>query len=325
MRDFMRYRVQEREVLVANWNDKTVISMPPPSSGGIHVLQILKMVDYLKTSGVVLDPDPRLNLSLLEIEASKRAFSDRAMHLGDPDFHMVPTRELLSDSYLRVRANEIATQKIIPGPRVVPWRAAANKGPKQTTHLSFVDSDGNAISTTQTINTYFGAAVMAPGTGIVLNNEMDDFSIKHGVANAYGLIGGEANEIRPRKRPLSSMTPTIVLDSQNRPILATGAPGGSKIISSVYFSIARFLRDGETPEVAISSCRFHHQWVPDKVSIETRCGDLKEKLKKFYVAEDSSPFGELQMAGFDSQGRLFAVSDPRGHGQGIVVSYGKNR
>jgi len=187
--------------------------------------------------------------------------------------------------------------------------------------LSFMDSDGNVIATTQTINTLFGAAVMVPGTGIVLNNEMDDFSIQPGVPNAYGLVGGLANDIRPRKRPLSSMTPTVVVSPQGEAVLALGAPGGSRIITSVYETMSRTLREVMKPEEAISSCRFHHQWVPDKVFVESQCSDeFKNSLKASYAVEETSAFGEVQMVGRDREGRVFAVSDPRGHGRGMTSS-----
>ncbi len=317
LRDFARYRVREREALMGTWRGYRVVTMPPPSSGGVHLLQLLQITDGLIRSKGSFDSDSQTNLKILEIESFKRVYADRAQHLGDPDYHWIPVKELLNRKYLQSRVSEILKRAPTPSKEIKAW---SSEHP-ETTHLSFMDSEGNALATTQTINTYFGASVMVPGTGIILNNEMDDFSIRPGQPNSFGLIGGMANEVRARKRPLSSMTPTIVLDQQDRPVLAIGAPGGSRIITSVYVGLTRFLRDGKSPEAAISDCRFHHQWVPDKVFMEPSCDQISA-LSKRYAVEESAEFGQLNMVGRDSQGRFFAVSDPRGPGIGAI--YKKN-
>ncbi len=313
--DLAKYQVVTRKPLEAQWKNYRVVTMPPPSSGGLHLLQILKMTEIVGAEGSALPPN------LVEIEAFKRAYADRAIHLGDPDFHQVPVSKLLSEDYLKARAVEIRSGKILPGAEISPWREEATK-PKQTSHISLMDSEGNVISTTQTVNYLFGAAVMPPGTGIVLNDEMDDFSIQPGVANVFGLVGGAANEIRPLKRPLSSMTPTIVFDDKGESRMVIGAPGGSRIITSVYKVIAYHLRDGFDPGQAMEKCRFHHQWSPDVVLMESRCQEFRSALETIYPVEiKDSVFGEVQLVGRSADGKLFAVADPRGHGQGRVFTY----
>jgi len=316
-RDLEKYRVVVRKPLEAQWKNYRVITMPPPSSGGLHLLQILKMTERATAE------KSEIPTSLVEIEAFKRAYADRALHLGDPDFHQVPVANLLSEDYLEGRAAEIQSGKILPGAEISPWKEEARKL-KQTSHLSLMDSEGNVISTTQTVNYLFGAAVMPPGTGIVLNDEMDDFSIQPGVANVFGLVGGAANEIRPLKRPLSSMTPTIVLDEKGAARMVIGAPGGSRIITSVYKVIANHLRDGLDPVQAMEKCRFHHQWSPDVVLMESRCEQLKSALESVYPVEiKDSVFGEVQLVGQSADGKIFAVADPRGHGQGRIFVFSR--
>ncbi len=316
-RDLSRYRVVSRQPLEANWKNYRIITMPPPSSGGLHLLQILKMTEMATAEKSELSP------SVIEIEAFKRAYADRALHLGDPDFHPVPVSQLLSEDYLKERASEIQSGRILPGAEISPWKEEATK-PKQTSHLSLMDSEGNVVSTTQTVNYLFGAAVMPPGTGIVLNDEMDDFSIQPGVANVFGLVGGAANEIRPLKRPLSSMTPTIVLDDKGAARMVIGAPGGSRIITSVYKVISQHLRAGLDPVKAMEQCRFHHQWSPDVVLMESGCGQLKSALESLYPVEiKDSVFGEVQLVGRGADGKMFAVADPRGHGQGRVFVFSR--
>lgn len=338
--DLKMYQVKIRKPLQVTWRNYQVLSMPPPSSGGLHLLQILKMVDAVRVKsgayGAGSTP-PSLQVPYVaEIEAMKRAFADRAVWLGDPDYVKVPVEELLSDSYIQKRADEIGEAKILPAKEVLPW--SKEKTNHETTHISLMDSDGNAISTTQTVNGYFGAAVMVPGTGVILNNEMDDFSVKPGVANIFGLVGGKFNEIAPGKRPLSSMTPTIVVNDKKEAVLAIGAPGGSRIITGTYYVLSRILREGQSVGEALGGCRFHHQWSPDKVTMEPACfAEAGEALKKFYpVVEEAKPFffGEVQVvqrSGVDKDADEAAVSegytgdvltsgvDPRGHGVPMVV------
>jgi len=250
-----------------------------------------------------------------EIEAFKRAYSDRARHLGDPDFYPVPVQELLNQEYLVGRAKEIEMTKITPSAQVTPWKPILEGD--QTTHLSLIDSYGNAISTTQTINYLFGSGVMVPETGVVLNDEMDDFSSQPGAPNIYGLVGSEANKIEPQKRPLSSMTPTIVVGKKGKVRLVLGSPGGSKIITSVYFVLSRILREEKPIYEAISGCRFHHQWLPDQLFLESACVPRYEAIRKLYHIKEQPFMGEVQIVG--RKGReVFSLTDPRGHGKPLV-------
>jgi gamma-glutamyltranspeptidase/glutathione hydrolase len=317
-KDFSSYQIKMREPLSVAWHGMQIETMPPPSSGGLHLLQILKIVEDLSENYKKQAPP-----LVPEIEAMKRAFADRAYLLGDPDFADVPVKQLLSPAYLSSRAQEIETNKVLPSEEIFPWSHESLK--TQTTQLSFVDSEGNAISTTQSVNSRFGAVVMVPRTGVVLNNTMDDFSIKPGQKNYFGLIGGEVNRIEPAKRPVSSMTPTIVLDSKKNPILVLGAPGGSRIISSVYFVLSRFLRDGRPLDEALSDCRFHHQWIPDSLLLEGPCFERFQSLKEIYSIEASKPytFGEVQVVGKNPDGTLLSASDPRGVGHPLFATHAK--
>jgi gamma-glutamyltranspeptidase / glutathione hydrolase len=305
--DLSAYRVIYRKPLKEKWKQWNILSMPPPSSGGIHLVQILKMLEYSKR----IHPQ-----EITEVEAFKRAFADRSMHLGDPSFTKVPTRFLLSTPYLKKRASEI-DGSILTSKEIKP---VVISEPTETTHLSLIDSEGNLVSTTQSVNGWFGAGVTIPDTGIVLNNTMDDFSIQPGVANIFGLIGGAANAVQALKTPLSSMTPTILTEINGSRKLAIGAPGGSRIITNVYLGIRRF-DEGMSPEDLMAACRFHHQWAPDKVTLEfTRCQKEKKIFGATYTLEDSDTFGELQMVGQLSNGAIFAAADPRGRGQGRIFA-----
>ncbi len=321
-KDMELYTVKKRQPLQERWRDYQVITMPPPSSGGVHLVQILKIFDEIPRnfSSEVADGNFYIGKMIAEVEAMKRAFADRAVHLGDSDFADVPLMELLKDGYLERRAEEIQKLGIIAANQIQPWNAPESvpEEKTETTHLSFMDSEGNAISTTQTINGWFGAGVMLPETGVVLNNEMDDFSIQPGIPNLYGLVGGESNKVEAHKRPLSSMTPTIVLDRSNDVKMVLGAPGGSTIITSVYYVLSRVLRDGKSIQEALSDCRFHHQWLPDQVSMEPECLQEYDELSKYYVLKESTSFGEVEVVG-RNDGKVYAATDPRGDGLPLVV------
>ena len=313
--DLAGYQVKVRTPLVSEWRGYKIVTMPPPSSGGIHLLQILSIVDFIsddyKKSFSEIDATGKsIGNKVADVEAFKRAYIDRAYYLGDPDFYKVPQDGLLNADYLKKRAEEIERRGITPPEEILPWSNETKD--KQTSHLSLIDSEGNAVSTTQTVNFHFGAAVMAPGTGVVLNDEMDDFSAKPGTANAYGVVGGEANKIEPGKRPLSSMTPTIVLSSDGSAKMALGAPGGSKIITQVYEVLSGILRDGETPADAVAKCRYHHQWTPNKLMMEAPCMERYKVLEKFYTLEQMNPPGELQIVGVDNRNNIYSAVDPRG-------------
>jgi gamma-glutamyltranspeptidase/glutathione hydrolase len=260
--DLKGYRAVERRPLRGRYRGYDIVSMPPPSSGGTHLIEILNILEGydLRKTG----PASPETAHLL-VEAMKRAYADRAVYLGDPDFVTVPVRALTSKRYAHNLRKSI-------GERATPSADIRNGDPAKaegdnTTHYSVVDRFGNAVSNTYTLNLSYGVGLIAEGTGVLLNNEMDDFAAKPGAPNAFGLVGASANAPAPRKRPLSSMTPTIVMKDGN-PYLVTGSPGGSRIISTVLQVIVNVL-DHQMPLAdAIAAPRLHHQWLPDQVSAE---------------------------------------------------------
>lgn len=268
--DFATYRSLRREPLVGQYRRWTIVGFPPPSSGGIHVAQMLGMLEPFDLAPLGPDSDAFRHLVA---EAMKRAFADRARWLGDADFVAVP-RGLLDRDYLAARSVGIDPDRAVPVPSAGEPPAATDDvfpPAKHTTHVSAADADGWWVACTSTVNTTFGSKVVVPGTGIVLNNEMDDFVAEPGARNAFGLVGGEANAIAAGKRPLSSMSPTIVLED-GRPLLAVGAAGGPTIISQVLLAIIQTLDFGADPEAALTRPRFHHQWSPDRLRIERGAG-----------------------------------------------------
>lgn len=288
--DLAAYQAKWRKPLVKSWRDYTVVTAPPPSSGGIAVLQWLTMYDLVKGEQSLGHNSAQYIHALAEI--GKRVFSDRAEYLGDPDFIAVPVASLLNQNYLANRAKEISFQKISNTKHVEPGLEES----RDTTHFSIVDKWGNAVSNTTTINYTFGSGVIVEGAGFILNDEMDDFSAKPGVANVFGALGGTANEIQPNKRMLSSMSPTILL-KENKVDIVTGSPGGTTIISSVYQSILNSIEFNMTANEAVNAARFHHQlWPKDQIEHYTDIDEaalksLKDKGYKM-VKRD---FGDLHM------------------------------
>jgi gamma-glutamyltranspeptidase/glutathione hydrolase len=259
--DLANYRPIERAAERGNYRGYDIISMPPPSSGGVHLIEMLNILE-----GYDLAKIGRNEKSLhLEIEAMKRAYADRALFMGDPGAVKMPVAGLTSKKYaasLRAGIGERAT----PSSEIRPGKAADFEG-QNTTHFSVIDRDGNAVSNTYTLNFSYGVGLVADGTGVLLNNDLDDFSAKPGAANAFGLVGYTANLPGPGKRPLSSMTPTIVL-KDGKPFLITGSPGGSRIISAVLQVIVNVLDFHMPVAAAVSAPRLHHQWQPDEVIVE---------------------------------------------------------
>ncbi len=296
-----------------------VCSMPPPSSGGVHLLQMLNLLGTadLKTKGWH-HPD---SLHLLA-EVMKIAYADRAEHLGDPDFVAVPVAALVNPAYAEARRSEIEPQRARSPQEVkaadgkMLERYGQLKESQDTTHLTVVDGDRNAVSLTFTINGRFGAGVVAAGTGIVLNNEMDDFAIAPGVPNLYGLVGGEANAVAPGKTPLSSMTPTIVLqDGQFR--LAVGAPGGSTIITTVLQALLNVLVYDLDAGAAIAAPRLHHQWLPETLRLERWGFDqltLDDLESRGHKLEQQTGWGNGNLIQATPDGTLEGAADPRGEG-----------
>ena len=259
--DLANYRAIERAVVRGTYRGYDIVSMPPPSSGGVHLIEMLNILE-----GYDLGQLGRGEKSLhYMIEAMKRAYADRAVFMGDPDAVKMPVAGLISKKYaasLRAGIGEKAT----PAAEIRPGKPADYEG-RNTTHFSVIDRDGNAVSNTYTLNFSYGLGLVADGTGVLLNNELDDFTAKPGASNAYGLVGFAANLPGPGKRPLSSMAPTIVL-KDGKPVLVTGSPGGSRIISTVLQVIVNAIDFHMPIAEAVSAPRLHHQWQPDEVLVE---------------------------------------------------------
>lgn len=244
------------------------------------------------------------------IEAERRAYADRAKFLGDPDFVKVPVKQLTDPAYLQTRMQDFDPKKASVSTNVPAGNIYESK---ETTHLSVMDNEGNAVAVTTTLNGGYGSKVVVGGAGFFLNNEMDDFSVKPGVPNMYGLIGAEANAVAPGKRMLSSMTPTIVL-KQGKPYIVTGTPGGSTIITSVFQTLLNLLEFNLSAQQAVDAPKFHHQWLPDEVYVEedfdqTPLNGLKQMG---YKIEPSSPIGRVELIRINGKGQLEAVGDKRG-------------
>ncbi|MBP0000831.1 MAG: gamma-glutamyltransferase [Cyanobacteria bacterium SID2] len=319
LQDLAIYRPIWRTTLCGPFRQVQVCSMGPPSSGGVHLLQILNILGdtEIETWGWH-HPDA---LHLL-VEAMRVAYADRAEYLGDPDFTSVPVAELTSREYAELRRNGIDRERATPSSEVSAMDADTLQylqESRDTSHLTVVDVDRNAVSLTFTVNGGFGAGVVAAGTGILLNNEMDDFSIAPGVPNLYGLVGGKANEIVPRKTPLSSMTPTIVTENGQLRI-ALGAPGGSTIITTVLQVLLNVLIYEMDAGAAVAAPRLHHQWLPDRLVLE-RWGfdvatteNLRDRGHEIVVWEG---WGNANAIVVTPEGTLEGAADPRGEGTAL--------
>ncbi len=319
LKDLKSYKPIWRTPLCGTFRKARICSMPPPSSGGVHLLQMLNIIGNtdLKSRGWN-HPDV---LHLL-IEAMRIAYADRSEYLGDPDFVKVPVKQLTSRAYAAKRRQEIQMQRARSSSEVKPVDkqtlqryTKANESP-DTSHLTVVDEQRNAISLTFTINLGFGSGVVASGTGILLNNEMDDFAAAPGVPNAFGVVGNDANAIAPRKTPLSSMTPTIVTEN-GRLRMATGSPGGSTIITTVLQVILNVLEYNMDAGAAVSASRIHHQWLPDQLSVEPWGLDavtLVELRRRGHKIDEQSPWGNANAIVVTPDGKLEGAADPRGEG-----------
>ena len=259
--DLKNYTTKERKAIEFDYHGYHVISMPLPSSGGIILQQVLKMIEQKKIGTMQFQSAASVQLLT---EAERRAFADRAKYLGDADFVKVPVKTLVSDAYLRQRMKDFR-------PGIAGNSQSTKEGmikeSEETTHLSVIDAAGNAVSVTTTLNGSYGSRTVVSGAGFLLNNEMDDFSVKPGVPNMYGAVGAEANAIAPGKRMLSSMTPTIVLKNQ-LPYLVVGTPGGTTIPTSIIQTLVNMIDYKMTPEDAVNQPKFHHQWLPDEIMVE---------------------------------------------------------
>lgn len=311
-KDLASYNTAAREPIQTDYRRNQVFGFPPPSSGGIHIAQMLEMLKGFDVAQIFGDSEAQGRHLLLEV--MKRAMADRAYWLGDSDFVSVP-RGLLDQQYLKERASSIdldrATKIESHGQ---PPRADVDLFGKggHTTHLTTADSQGNVVALTQTVNTTFGSKMIATDTGVVLNNELDDFSIAPGVRNAFGLLGSDSNLIAPGKRPLSSMSPTIVLDAQGDPLLSCGAAGGPKIITTVLQVLVRVLDLGQTVEQAIAAPRAHHQWSPDKAVCEKKMDkEVLEQLARWGHQVEQIGSAAVAQGLHINHGTLTAASDPR--------------
>lgn len=309
--DLANYEALEREPISGNYRGYQVFSMPPPSSGGIHIVQILNILENFDLGKYGFGSADAMQLMA---EAEKYAYADRSEYLGDSDFVAVPSQALTSKSYARSLAKEIDLNKARPSQGINPGDLAPYES-DQTTHFSVVDKDGNAVAVTYTLNTTFGTGIVAGDTGILLNNEMDDFSAKPGVPNIYGLIGGDSNAVEPRKRPLSSMSPTIVVKN-GKVWLVTGSPGGSRIITTVLQMLVNTIDFGMNVAEATNAPRFHHQWLPDELRLERGFSpDTVELLRKKAQNVVLKPaMGSAQSIMVGADGVLYGASDPRSVG-----------
>ena len=285
-----------------------VLTMPPPSSGGIHVVQMLNILENFPVAEFGAGSADAIHVLA---ETARLAYADRSKHLGDPDFYDVPADWLMSKAYARQLAQGIDMKRARPSSEVAPGVPPAYESP-DTTHFSVMDRDGNVVSNTTTLNFSFGSGIAVPGAGFLLNNEMDDFSAKAGVPNAFGLLGGEANEIERGKRPLSSMTPLIVLDDGDA-WFATGSPGGSRIITTVLQMVVNVIDHGMNIAEAEAAPRMHHQWYPDVLQLESGFSPDTIRIleaRGHEIAATQWSMGSLQTVAF-KDGVFRGSSDPR--------------
>ncbi|MGL4033351.1 gamma-glutamyltransferase [Kosakonia cowanii] len=306
--DLANYKAVERTPVSGDYRGYQVYSMPPPSSGGIHIIQILNILENFDLAKYGFGSADAMQVMA---EAEKYAYADRSEYLGDPDFVKVPWQALTSKAYAKSIAEQIDVNKARPSSQIRPGKLEPYES-NQTTHFSMVDKEGNAVAVTYTLNTVFGSGIVAGNTGILMNNQMDDFSAKPGVPNVYGLVGGDANAIGPGKRPLSSMSPTIVL-KDGKTWLVTGSPGGSRIITTVLQMVVNTIDYGMNVAEATNAPRFHHQWLPDELRVEKGFSPdtlklLEQKGQKVAV---KASMGSTQSIMVGPDGTLYGASDPR--------------
>ncbi|HFM3005248.1 TPA: gamma-glutamyltransferase [Escherichia coli] len=306
--DLAAYKAVERTPISGDYRGYQVYSMPPPSSGGIHIVQILNILENFDMQKYGFGSADAMQIMA---EAEKYAYADRSEYLGDPDFVKVPWQALTNKAYAKSIADQIDINKAKPSSEIRPGKLAPYES-NQTTHYSVVDKDGNAVAVTYTLNTTFGTGIVAGESGILLNNQMDDFSAKPSVPNVYGLVGGDANAVGPNKRPLSSMSPTIVV-KDGKTWLVTGSPGGSRIITTVLQMVVNSIDYGMNVAEATNAPRFHHQWLPDELRVEKGFSPdtiklLEAKGQKVALKE---AMGSTQSIMVGPDGELYGASDPR--------------
>ncbi|MCP5381030.1 MAG: gamma-glutamyltransferase [Kordiimonadaceae bacterium] len=308
MDDMAAYKVVERKPIIGTYKGYKIVTMPPPSSGGVHLVQMMNMLENDDLTAMGHNSAALLHLY---IESMRQVYADRSKYLGDPDFTDVPIAELTSKKYAQLIRSQIPMDRARRSTDIAPALDLVKESP-DTTHFSVMDKDGNAVSNTYTLNFSYGNHTVAAGTGIVMNNEMDDFSAKPGTPNGYGLIGGEANSVQPRKRPLSSMTPTIVL-KDDKPYFVTGSPGGSTIITVVFQSVMNALEFNMNALQSLAVPRIHHQWLPDVVMMEDGISkDTKDILVKMghIIAPREITIGSLSSIMY-RDGIFYGAADTR--------------
>ncbi len=308
MQDLSDYQVEEVDLVTGHYRGYQIASMPPPSSGGVHVIQILNMLEHYPIG--LFGHNSAMTIHLMT-EAMRLAYADRSEHLGDPNFWDVPANGIISKKYAEELSKKINTYHATDSEDVKPGPAHDYES-EETTHFSVIDSDGNMVSNTYTLNFSFGTGLVAKGTGILLNNEMGDFSAKPGSANAYGLIGGEANAVEPGKRPLSSMTPIFVFDKKGEPIMTTGSPGGSRIITTVLQVIMNVIDHNMNIAEATHATRVHHQWYPDVLYYDGYLSPDTQNIlaSKGHTVKRRAAMGSTQTL-MIQDGLILGCSDPR--------------
>ncbi|MCA4782579.1 gamma-glutamyltransferase [Empedobacter stercoris] len=313
--DLKQYQSVWRTPVSGNYKGLKVISMPPPSSGGIALVSLFQSIEDYPIHKWGFQADSTMQVM---VEAERRVYADRAEHLGDPDFIKVPQKQLLDKSYNVNRMKDFSFDKATPSSAIKAGEIFGKES-METTHYVIVDKEGNAASVTTTLNNSYGSLVVVEGAGFLLNDEMDDFSVKPGTPNLYGLVGGKANAIEPSKRMLSSMTPSI-LEKDGKLFMVVGTPGGSTIITSVFQAIINVVDFGMTMQEAVAAPRFHHQWLPDQIDYEPNAisENVRESLKqKGYVLKERKPYGRVDGILVNTDGTYQAGADPRGDDKAI--------
>lgn len=312
LEDLKNYKAVERQAISFNYKGYEVIGMPMPSSGGLLMQQMMKMIENRKIESMGFLSPAAVQLM---IEVERRAYADRAEFMGDQDFVKVPVKTLSSNQYLKERMRDFVPGKATPSEIIKPGNI--NPESEETTHLSVADAYGNVVSVTTTLNGGYGSKTVVGGAGFLLNNEMDDFSVKPGVPNMFGAVGKEANAIAPGKRMLSSMTPTVVLKNK-KPFLVVGTPGGTTIPTSVFQTLVNIIDFKQTPLEAVNHPKFHHQWLPDQVMIEQDFPkDVQQTLTGMgYSFQKRGQIGRTEVIKIEWQGKrikeISAVADKRG-------------
>ena len=307
LEDLKNYKPKFRKPVEFDYRDHHIISFAPPSSGGILIAQMMQMIAPFNVEKMGLNTLASVNLM---VESQRRAYADRAEHMGDPDYWKVPTKTLISNSYAQARMSDY--KEGVAGSSKITLAGGANES-EQTTHLSVIDKEGNMVAITTTLNDTYGNKTIVAGAGFLLNNEMDDFSVKPGVPNMYGALGGEANSIQPGKRMLSSMTPTLVT-VKGKPYISIGTPGGTTIPNQVYEGLVNIIDHKMTIKQAIDATRFHHQWIPDVIALENDFPeDIETSLKNMgYETIRRGKFGRMDGILISSDGKRMAAGDKRG-------------